>query len=165
MDIGRIGSAILFFLLGLIEVLLGFRFIFKLLAANSSAEFTTQIYDLTDSLVSVFAGVFPSFQIGDFTLEISTLLAMIVFGVFGFVFIQLLRHFEGMKVKATAPSHMAPPTQPQYYPPQQMQYSAPQQWNIPPSSTQPTGYIPQAPMNQEQPLQNPQTPQNPQNNF
>lgn len=132
MDIGKISLGIVTFFLGVIEALLGFRFVLKLLAANSTAQFTDFVYASSDPLVSAFQGVFPSFQVAGFTLELHTILAMVAFGVLGGVIIVLLRHFEGVKVKApkVAPNQPGVPQMPIQQVPQQPMMQPPVQQPI-----------------------------------
>jgi hypothetical protein len=47
------------------------RIIFRLLGANSSAEFIIWLYSFTDSLILPFSGIFPSPNFGTFVLDIS----------------------------------------------------------------------------------------------
>lgn len=153
MDIGKVASGIIIFFIGLVEVLLGFRFIFMLLAANSTAQFSSWVYASTDTLVAPFQGVFPSFGAAQFTLELGTVLAMVVYGVGGFVFLQLTKYFEGMIVKPKMPSPAASQSAPQptYMQPQAPTIIQPQTpiVQLPPQQpmvAQPTAYTPaQAP--------------------
>lgn len=180
MDIGRIATAIAYFFLGIIEVLLGFRFILMLLAANSNAVFTDWVYASSAPFVAPFNGVFPSFDVLNFTLELASPLAMIAYGVAGAIIIVLLRTFVGVKVNPTLPAAghpvsptvnnplpQAPPT-PQYYapPPQPVQHQpavAMHQAPTPPMAND----IPQAPEAQlPDTMQKPtDTPQNQAQNY
>jgi hypothetical protein len=51
-------ASILYAILGFIEVLLGTRFIFRLLGANPANAFVELVYDLSTPLVAPFAGIF-----------------------------------------------------------------------------------------------------------
>lgn len=133
MDLGRLSLGITTFFLTVIEALLAFRLALKLLAADSSATFTSFVYANTDPLVVPFEGVFPSFEVLNFTLELSTVLAMIVYGVVGIVILSLLRHFVGVRVKV--------PNQPSGPIYQQDPNNYPQPQNPP----QNNGYPPQSP--------------------
>ena len=141
-NIGKILTGLLTFFVAVVEIILGLRFVLKLLAASSNAEFTLTVYDTSEALVSPFEGVFPSFEAANFTLEISTVLAMIVYGIGGFIFIYLARNFEGFSVNPGSrpsgpPAISQNPSQPQMQQPQPM---APQP-------------MPQQPMQQPQPVQ------------
>ncbi len=74
-----LGIQAVWLLLGFIEVLLAFRFILKLLAANTTAAFTNAMYTLTDVLVAPFTSVFRTSYGAGSTFEWTTLLAAIVY--------------------------------------------------------------------------------------
>jgi len=57
-DSNTIAQNIVWYILGLIEVLLGLRFIFKLLGANSSSGFVSFIYSVTGVLTAPFDSIF-----------------------------------------------------------------------------------------------------------
>lgn len=184
LNIGQILSATLVFFIAVIETLLGLRFVLMLLAASSDAEFTLMIYEMSDPFAAPFSGVFPSFEAARFTLEISTVLAMIVYGIVGAIFFYLAKNFGSVTLKdpaakpmvESAPSLTMPPYQgqtvqqqpmqvPQYQPPvpQSYQTSTPQTYQAPiqsaqsyPSQTPQTYQNPQvAPTAQPQPLHTP----------
>lgn len=73
------GTQIIWYILGLLQLLLAFRFVLKLLAANPTAYFTNIIYTLTYPLVYPFLIVFKSSQIGNSLFEWTSLLAMLVY--------------------------------------------------------------------------------------
>ncbi len=117
-NIGKILTGLLTFFVSVLEIILGMRFVLKLLAASSSADFTLTVYNTSDALVAPFEGVFPSFEAANFTLEISTILAMIVYGIGGFIFIYLAQNFEGLSVTPGSKPNSHPavnqnPSQPQ----------------------------------------------------
>lgn len=146
-NVGKILTGLLTFFVAVIEILLGMRFILKLLAASSNAEFTLMIYDTTESLVAPFDGVFPSFDAANFTLEISTFLAMVVYGIGGFIFVYLARNFEGLTVNpGSRPS--GPPAI--THNPQQPVQTQPIQQVSQPMPVQP---VMQQPMQPVQPIQ------------
>ena len=51
-------TQIVWYILGIIEILLAFRFIFKFLGANPLAGFTSFIYSITQVFASPFLSVF-----------------------------------------------------------------------------------------------------------
>lgn len=73
---------ILIVVVGLIETLLGFRFIFKLAGANPANVLIKLLYTTTDFIVSIFASIFtPATNEGLETISViepGTLIAMIV---------------------------------------------------------------------------------------
>lgn len=84
------GTQIVWYILGLIEVLLAFRFVLKLLGANPVAGFTSFIYGVTYIFATPFLTVFRSSQIVEGSVfEWTTILAMFVYWVLAVGIIQL----------------------------------------------------------------------------
>jgi ABC-type Na+ efflux pump permease subunit len=73
------GTQIVWYLVGLIEVLLAFRFVLKLLAANSAAGFTSFIYAVSYIFAAPFLAVFRTTKLEGNIFEWTTLLAMAVY--------------------------------------------------------------------------------------
>jgi hypothetical protein len=73
------GTQIVWYLVGLIEVLLAFRFILKLLAANPAAGFTSFIYAVSYIFAAPFLTVFRTTKVEGSIFEWTTLLAMAVY--------------------------------------------------------------------------------------
>ena len=85
------GTQIVWYLLGLVEVLLAFRFVFKLLGANPAAGFTSFIYGVTYLFAAPFLSVFGATKvIAGSVFEWTTLLAMFVYWVIALGIIKLL---------------------------------------------------------------------------
>ncbi len=84
------GTQIVWYILGVIEILLAFRFILKLLGANPFAGFTTFVYGITYVFATPFLTVFRSSRIVEGSVfEWTTLLAMFVYWVVALGIIQL----------------------------------------------------------------------------
>ena len=74
------GTQIVWYVLSLLEGFLAFRFVLKLLAANSGAGFTSFIYGFTHPFVAPFRAVFRASQpVQGSVIEWTTLLAMLVY--------------------------------------------------------------------------------------
>lgn len=74
------GTQIVWYILTLLEALLAFRFVLKLLGANSGAGFTSFIYSITHIFVVPFQTVFRVSQpVQGSVIEWTTLLAMLVY--------------------------------------------------------------------------------------
>lgn len=89
------GTILLYFInfvFGLIELLIGLRIIFLLLGANPNTPFISWIYDVTTTLLTPFQGIFPSpvFN-GGFVLDISALVAMLVYALINYLISELVR--------------------------------------------------------------------------
>lgn len=82
-------TQIVWFILGLLEVLLAFRFVLKLLAANTGAGFTTFIYSLSYPFVAPFLTVFRVSKVEGSIFEWTTVLAMFVYWLIAIGIIKL----------------------------------------------------------------------------
>jgi uncharacterized protein YggT (Ycf19 family) len=79
------------FVFGLIDILLIFRFLLKLLAANPQAPFVAWIYETTQPLLNPFVLAFPTPKVtGGFTLEFTTLFAIFAYTFIGYLIQELL---------------------------------------------------------------------------
>lgn len=83
------GTQIIWYVLGLLEVLLAFRFVLKLLGANASAGFTSFIYGATYVFAAPFLNVFRLTQVDGSIFEWTTLLAMLVYWMAALAIINL----------------------------------------------------------------------------
>lgn len=77
------GTQIVWYLVGLIEVLLAFRFFLKLFGANTAAGFTNFIYTVSMPFAVPFASVFGISRVDGSLFEWTTLLAMFVYLLIG----------------------------------------------------------------------------------
>lgn len=75
------GTQIVWYIFGVIEILLVFRFFLKLLGANPDAGFSHFIYSATYVFASPFLAVFKVSQVSGSIFEWTTLLAMLVYYV------------------------------------------------------------------------------------
>ena len=73
------GTQIIWYVFGLLEVLLAFRFLLKLFGANSGAGFTSFIYGVTQPFAAPFLNVFRITRVEGSVFEWTTLLAMLVY--------------------------------------------------------------------------------------
>jgi hypothetical protein len=83
------GTQIVWYILGLIEILLAFRFVLKLLGANPEAGFSVFIYGVTYVFAVPFLNVFRITQVAGSTVEWTTILAMFVYWVIAVGIIKL----------------------------------------------------------------------------
>lgn len=84
------GTQIVWYILGLVEVLLAFRLVLKLLGANAGAGFTNFIYTVTGPFASPFVTVFRTTKAQGSVFEWTTILAMFVYFVVAWGIIKLL---------------------------------------------------------------------------
>jgi hypothetical protein len=83
------GTQIVWYILGLIEILLAFRLVLKMLAANPGAGFTSFIYGTTYIFAAPFLNVFRVSRVEGNVFEWTTLLAMFVYLVVAWGIIKL----------------------------------------------------------------------------
>ncbi|MES3005626.1 MAG: YggT family protein [Patescibacteria group bacterium] len=83
------GTQIIWYLLGILEVLLAFRFVLKMLGANAGAGFTSFIYGITYVFTAPFLSVFRITQVAGSSFEWPTLLAMLVYWILAIGIIKL----------------------------------------------------------------------------
>jgi hypothetical protein len=69
------------FILGLIEIALTLRFVFKFLNVGSRSSLVGMIYDFTSPIVAPFSGIISNIDLGPFTIDSQTAIALIVFTV------------------------------------------------------------------------------------
>lgn len=84
------GTQVVYYILGIVEVLLAFRFVLKLLGANPGAGFTSFVYGITYVFATPFLTVFRSSQIvAGSIFEWTTILAMVVYWIIAVGIIKL----------------------------------------------------------------------------
>lgn len=83
------GTQVVWYVLGLLEVLLALRFLLRLTAANPAAGFTDFVYSMTAPLIAPFAAVFPATAVEGNVFEWSTLLAMLVYWLAAWAIVKL----------------------------------------------------------------------------
>jgi hypothetical protein len=81
----------LFFVLGIIEILLMFRFFLKLIGANPLSGFAVFIYGISGPFASPFLGIVPAVVSGFYVLEWSTLMAMAVYAVVVWIIVEFFQ--------------------------------------------------------------------------
>lgn len=83
------GIQVVWYLLGILEALLAFRFVLRLLAANPEAGFTNFIYTLSYPFAAPFLAVFRVTRVEGSVFEWTTLLAMLVYWLVALAIIRL----------------------------------------------------------------------------
>jgi uncharacterized membrane protein len=85
-------------ILGLLEILLGLRFVLKLIGANPGSGFGGFIYGITAVFVAPFAGLISTPVAGGSVLELTTLIAMAVYALFFWLIVR------GIEIVADRPT-------------------------------------------------------------
>ena len=78
-------------LFGVLEALLGLRFILLLMAANPANPFTQLVYSFTDLFMLPFAGMVSTPSAGGMVLEIPAIIAMIIYALVAWALTSLVR--------------------------------------------------------------------------
>ncbi len=85
-----LATRIIWFLTGLLLVGLVLRFIFKATGANTASSFVSFIYNATAAFVAPFRGIFTDSVSGSNVLEVSTIVAIIIWALIAFFVTWLL---------------------------------------------------------------------------
>jgi uncharacterized protein YggT (Ycf19 family) len=72
-------TQIIWLLLGILEALIALRVVFKLIGVNAANPFATLLYNVTNIFVAPFASLTGAPAAGGMVLEISSIIAMIVY--------------------------------------------------------------------------------------
>ena len=83
-------TRIVWTILGILEILLGLRFMLKLIAANPDSGFAAFMYGITGPFVAPFTGLVGTPSSGEMTLEVTTLIAMAVYALFFWVVLRVV---------------------------------------------------------------------------
>ncbi len=76
-------TQIIWLLLGILEALIALRVVFKLVGVNAANSFATLLYDFTNFFVAPFASLTGAPAAGGMVLEISSIIAMVVYLLIG----------------------------------------------------------------------------------
>jgi uncharacterized protein YggT (Ycf19 family) len=83
-------TQLVWLLLGILEGLLALRVLLKLIAANPGSPIAVFIYTVTGLFLGPFRGLTPTPAVGGMVLEISTLFAMLIYGLIGWAVERLI---------------------------------------------------------------------------
>jgi len=91
---GRTARRIVGVIFSVFEMILAFRFVFKLFGANPKSGFVKFIYDITQWFVGIFAGIFSSDTTAGAetkgVFEPGTLIAIIIVALIGWIIMKLM---------------------------------------------------------------------------
>lgn len=80
---------LVWFIAGLISIIIALRFVFLLLGANRDAGFTDFIYSLSAPFVAPFVGIFGEPTYGTSVFEVSSLLAIVIYALIAWAITKL----------------------------------------------------------------------------
>jgi uncharacterized protein YggT (Ycf19 family) len=84
------GQRIVWFIVGVINILLAIRFVLLLLGANHDAGFVDFIYSVTNFFVAPFTGIFGTPTYGVSVFDISSLLAIVIYSLIAYGITKLI---------------------------------------------------------------------------
>lgn len=82
---------VIWYILAVIEILLGFRFVLKIFAANPLSGFTNLVYTISEPLAAPFSGILATTVFGNSVFEWSTLIAAAVYALIAYGIVYLLQ--------------------------------------------------------------------------
>lgn len=87
----------LYFLVGLLEILLGLRFLLRVFGANTENTFAQAIYKLSDPFVAPFSTLFisPVTGRGANIFDVNVLIAIVVYALLCWIAVWLIRLLQG----------------------------------------------------------------------
>ncbi len=85
-----VAQRVVWFIIGLICIIIALRFTFLLLGANRGADLTGFIYSFSDPFVAPFVGIFGEPVYGKSVFEISSVLAIVIYLLIGWGIAKLL---------------------------------------------------------------------------
>ncbi len=83
-------SALVGFFFGVLEGLIGIRILLRLVGANPQNAFARLVYDFTALFLAPFNGLMPTPAAGPMVLEVSSLIAILVYALVGWAIIRLI---------------------------------------------------------------------------
>jgi uncharacterized membrane protein len=82
---------IMWTILGILMILLGLRFMLKLIAANPNSGFSVFIYGITGVLIAPFRALLGTPTFGGSSFEVTTLVAMVVYALLFWVLVRVIQ--------------------------------------------------------------------------
>jgi uncharacterized protein YggT (Ycf19 family) len=95
------GATIVWFVLGIVEALLIIRVVLKALGANPAAGFSQLIYSVSAPLVLPFQGIFPTPATSRSVLELSALVAIVVYVLIAWGIVRLIAILDPRQGQST----------------------------------------------------------------
>ena len=83
-------TRVLMTILGVLEILLGLRFVLHLIAANAASGFTQFIYGASGLFVAPFTSLVGTPTTGGTTVEVTTLIAMVVYALLFWIVLRII---------------------------------------------------------------------------
>lgn len=95
--------AFIWFVAGVVDILIALRFVCKLFAASTLSSFIVFLYSITDPLVAPFQGIFGEPAARGAVLEPASLVAIVVYLLIAWGVVTLFRIFSRRRYAASRP--------------------------------------------------------------
>jgi hypothetical protein len=82
-------TQVVWYIAGVIEVILGLRFILRLLGANPAAGFVDAVYTVSQPLMAPFANIVRNAQVSGSVFDWNTLIAMVVYWMLAWAIVRM----------------------------------------------------------------------------
>lgn len=91
MRLGLLATNLVNIFIGAVETILGLRFLLRLFSANTSNGFVSWVYEMSNSLLEPFRGIFPTriFE-NSIVIDFTTLFAMLIYALIGMLAIWII---------------------------------------------------------------------------
>jgi YggT family protein len=94
--------AVIWYVISVVNVLCGVRFVLRLLGASTASQFVTFVYGVSAPLVAPFRGIFPEPGTGPFVWDPAALVAIGVYTLIGAGIVALIRILANPRRRRTA---------------------------------------------------------------
>lgn len=84
-------NRIIYSLLSLLEIVLGIRFVLKLIAANPGSGFASFIYGISGAFTAPFNALLGTPSAGGSALEVTTLVAMVIYALLTWIIVRVIQ--------------------------------------------------------------------------
>ena len=101
-SLNNLATRIIWAVLGLLQILLGLRFLLKLIAANPDSGFAVLIYGITKPFIAPFALLAGTPTAGGVILEATTLIAMAIYALLFWGIVSVVRIAENRPIAQTS---------------------------------------------------------------
>lgn len=99
----QVAARLTMWAVGAVEVMLGLRFVLRLVSADASNDFVAWVYENTAGVLQPFFDWVPARTSGGIDVELSTLIAMATYAVLAFVFMAVVGNWR-TKADGVAPA-------------------------------------------------------------
>jgi len=90
MNLGTLLKSLVNLIVGIVVIILGLRFIFRLFSANADNGLVNWIYNSSAEIMGPFRGIFPTANIEGSVVDFPALFAMFIYMLIGFFVVYII---------------------------------------------------------------------------